>query len=117
MPASRLANDVARRHAIDLSGHRSRLIDRTMIREADLIVALTDEHRQVTGDLEPRSLEYTFLLGEFCEDAPGDIADPIGEGLEGYERTFATIYRCVEALRDRLARFDGWKRRDDNEGG
>jgi protein-tyrosine-phosphatase len=109
-PASALAVDVAREHAIDLAGHRARPVDTTMIREADLILVLAEQHKRIVGALEPRSLEYTFLLGDFCVEAMGDISDPIGEGLEAYEATFAALYRCVEGLRDRLARFDGWKR-------
>ncbi|MBI4720031.1 MAG: low molecular weight protein arginine phosphatase [Chitinivibrionia bacterium] len=109
-PASALAVDVSRRNAIDLSGHRSRPVDANMIREADLIIALTERHKRIIETIEPRSAEYTFLLGDFCGGAAGDIGDPIGEGLEAYERTFAVIYRCVEGLKDRLARFDGWKR-------
>ncbi len=109
-PASALAVEVARKHAIDLAGHRTRPVNTAMIREADLILALAEQHKRTIGALEPRALAYTVLLGDFCGEAAGDISDPIGEGLEAYEATFAAIYRCIEGLKDRLARFDGWKR-------
>jgi protein-tyrosine-phosphatase len=110
VPASALAADAARGHAIDLSGHRARLLDTAMIREADLVIAMAAAHKQVIGALEPRSLEYTFLLSDFCDDVSGDIVDPMGEGREAYETTFKTIERCIRGLKDRLKRFDGWKR-------
>ena len=44
-PASEFATEVAGNHGIDISGHKSRSLDRDRIRETDLIVAMESRHR------------------------------------------------------------------------
>ena len=80
-----------------------------LVGEADLIVARGSNHRNTVGVLEPSALEYTCLLTDFCDDEEGDVADPIGWGLEGYEQTYMFIDKCVNAMKDKLQSFDGWK--------
>jgi protein-tyrosine-phosphatase len=109
LPASGLAVEVAGENGIDLSGHRSRHLDRELIGAADLIVAMTRRHREIVGTIEPSSLAYTYVLSDFCGGVPGDIPDPIASGLEIYRETFKTIKECIDALADRMDAFDGWK--------
>lgn len=110
LPASGMATEVARLNGIDLGGHRSRLLDPALIAEADMIIAMTRRHREIIGETEPAALGYTYVLSDFCGGVPGDIADPIGSGIDVYQQTFAIIKECIEALQNRLATFDGWKK-------
>lgn len=112
MPASSLSVEVARKNSIDLSGHRARLLNRTLVREADLIVTMGASHRETVGIIEPAALAYTHLLTDFCDDADGDVPDPIGMGPEMYEQTFKLIEKCVKAMSGQLERFGGWNERD-----
>jgi protein-tyrosine phosphatase len=109
LPASPLAIKVALGKSVDLSTHRARSLNEAIVREADLIVAMGSNHKNSVGAMEPSALEYTFLLTDFCDDEDGDVADPIGWGLEGYERTYMVIEKCVKAMKDKLRSFDGWK--------
>lgn len=113
MTASGHAIEVARRHDVDISGHGSRLLNRTDVREADLIVAMTQKHRETVGILDPAALAYTVLLTDFC-DENGDVPDPIGGGIDEYQRVFNLIDRCIEELAARVDDYDGWKRTGDN---
>jgi len=110
MPASENSIRVARKHSLDLSAHRARLLCGELVRGADLIVTMGRRHRDAVGVIEPGALAYTRLLTDFRDDIDGDIDDPVGGGEETYERTYLTIARCVEGLVERLAGFDGWKR-------
>lgn len=107
--ASDNAVEVASRHGVDISSHEARLLGRTEIREADLIVTMTRKHRETVGVIEPEALAYTVLLTDFCTEK-GDVPDPIGGGIDEYEHTYDLINRCVEELAARLDGFDGWKR-------
>lgn len=109
LPASDLAIEVARRNGIDLTPHRSRLLDKERIADADLIIALTRRHREIIGITDPAALVYTYILSDFCGGVPGDINDPMGFGLEMYQTTFETIKECIEALSTHLDNFNGWK--------
>ncbi len=108
LPASALAIRVAENNGIDLTGHITRLLNRSLVKEADLIVVMSSKHKETIRVIEPSALEYTFLLSEFCDGIDGDIADPIGGNFEGYERTFELINNCLSQMKDRLKTFDGW---------
>jgi protein-tyrosine-phosphatase len=110
--ASEHAIEVARRHGVDVSGHQSRLLSRTDVREADLVVTMSQKHRDTVGILDPEALAYTVLLTDFCDDQ-GDVPDPIGGDIDEYERAYGLINRCVMAMAARLDDYDGWKRTGD----
>ena len=110
LPASSLATMVASQNSIDLSEHRARLLSGAIVKDADLIITMGSKHRETVGIIDPSTLEYAFLLTEFCDDEEGDVPDPIGMGVEEYEKTFEVIEKCVRRLKDKLETFDGWKK-------
>lgn len=109
-PASRHSMEVAGQHGLDLSGHRSRPLSTDLVRNADLIVTMGVRHREVVGEIDPDSLESTFLLTNFSDRHHGDIPDPIGGGRDIYEQTYLVIRDCIETMTPRLTAFDGWKK-------
>lgn len=111
MPASEWSAAVASENGVDLSGHRSRLLNRTMVRNADLIVAMGAKHRDTVGVVHPEALEYTVLLAEFGDGNFGDVPDPIGGGRSVYQQTFDMIKSCVDGMAASLADFNGWKKK------
>ncbi len=117
MPAAQHAASVAAQHGIDLSRHRSRLLNRQTVRDADLIVTMGSKHRKTVGVIDPDALSYTVHITEFCNEF-GDVPDPIGGDREEYERVYDLIERCIEAMAERLDGYDGWKsgRRPDGNG-
>lgn len=109
-PASRHSVEVASDHGIDLSAHRSRPLTRSLLRSADLIVTMGVRHRDTVGEIDPDSLESTYLLTNFSDVHHGDIPDPIGGGRDVYEQTYLVIRECVDAMATKLGVFDGWKK-------
>lgn len=91
-PVSSEAVDVLREAGIDISGHRSSMLTRDMIHEADLILCMTESHRRAVLDLVPAAADRTMLL-----DPRGAIEDPIGAGLDTYRR-------CADQIRSGLHR-------------
>lgn len=108
MPASQHAANVALQHGVDLSHHRSRLLNTKSVREADLIVTMGNKHMKTVGVIDPEALSYTALLTDFCDET-GDVPDPIGGDQAEYERIFALIERCVTAMADSLDGYERWK--------
>ena len=109
LPASALAVKVAKDHSIDLSNHQSRLLNRTLVKEADLIVTMGAKHKETVGVIEPSALGYTYLLTEFCDGEDSDIPDPIGMGEEDYRDTFEAIEECLSEMVKKIDSFQGWK--------
>ena len=89
-PSTPEAQDEMKKIGIDLSGHRSRPLTAEMVRGADLVYCMTKSHWAQVLEIEPAARGYTHLL-----DPGGDIEDPIGSGLTGYQR-------CAELIRRRL---------------
>lgn len=109
LPASSLAVEVAKKNSIDLSSHKARLLSRTLVKEADLIVTMSSKHRETVGVIEPAALAYTCLLTDFSDEEEGDIVDPIGMGMAAYEATYSMIDKCVSGMKKKVEKFEGWK--------
>lgn len=66
--------------------HRSRALTPEIVRDSDLVFAMTRSHLEAIVSLAPQARDRVFLL-----DATGDIPDPIGAGLDAYIRTAERI--------------------------
>ncbi len=61
----------------DVSGFAARQLDAAMVRDADLVLALTRAHRRRVLDLAPAAVRRTFTLREFARVlASLDLAGP-----------------------------------------
>lgn len=69
-PAQRLARTVG----VDASAHRARQIDVAMIREADLIVGMSRDHRRFIVESLPGAMRRSFTLRELARIA--DVVEP-----------------------------------------
>jgi protein-tyrosine phosphatase len=60
----------------DPSGHQPRGLTEQLLLDADLVFALSREHRRAIAELAPRAVKYTFTLREFARlTADVSIAD------------------------------------------
>ncbi len=99
-PAHPDAIQVAKYRSVDLSSHKSRLVTEALVRDAELIVVMDPAHGRalrvrfgvgarvvlVLGDLDPEAIETRA------------IRDPLDQGLEVFQETYARIDRCIEGL-------------------
>jgi protein-tyrosine phosphatase len=72
-PATREAIVVASEHGIDTSSHAARRLVREHLTEADLVLAMTAEHRDAVARVDPQAITKTFTLKELVrllEDLP-----------------------------------------------
>ena len=90
MPASSESVRVCRQNGIDLSGHQSALLTVADVDESDIIFVMADSHRRAILASVPQAGEKCVLL-----DEQGDIADPIGQGLEAYQRCYEQIKKAI----------------------
>jgi protein-tyrosine phosphatase len=103
-PCPPAAFEVAGARGIDLSSHRSALVNRDAIRSADLIVVM-DTAQRMRIEIEhgvPR--ERIVLLGDL-DPLPIDrrtIHDPVEQPARIFAATYDRIDRCVRELWDAL---------------
>ena len=86
-------------HGADISEHRARTLDGTMIRSADLILAMENYHLDKINDLLIFRCRYARLLGSFVTETENpEIDDPYGGPFVAYERCAETIIACLPEL-------------------
>ena len=96
-PASEFSSaTLEEEYGISLKEHKSTAITAEMVKNADLIIAMTASHRNHIGMLCPDCLEKIRLLSEFSNG--GDITDPFGSGLNAYQACFESMRPALENL-------------------
>jgi protein-tyrosine phosphatase len=128
---------LVRDHGGDPEHFTAQQLDSGMLRELDLVLALTREHRSAVLDLQPKLLRRSFTLLEFARlinvagsdaaefddlvaacaahrtmgrpDDPSldDVIDPYGQDGTVYARTAKQITHAVGSIAARLSTFTG----------
>ncbi|HET9151880.1 MAG TPA: low molecular weight protein arginine phosphatase [Gemmatimonadales bacterium] len=101
-PASEGAYLVALEHGLDLSAHRARLLTRDLVKDADLILTMSPQHRARAEALGAGTRART--LTEFAGDASLDeVPDPYGSELGEYRLAYDRLAQLVNQVAARLA--------------
>jgi glycine hydroxymethyltransferase len=100
-PASLHTVEVLRRLGIDLSQFRSQPLTDELVSQATWIFAMTRSHLDSIHLLFPEAADKAFLVCEFDPELAAktlDIPDPIGMGLDAYERTRDILNRALPSV-------------------
>ena len=93
---------------IDISVHKAKRLKNDDVLQADLMLAMTRQHRDVLQMKYPEKKACIFTLKEFAYPQLGanstdvDIIDPYGMPYEYYEDCAREIYDCMENVLYRL---------------
>lgn len=104
--ASQYAIEVMAEKGIDLSRHCSRQLTEDMLLEADLILTMTEGHRQRILHINPELADKVFTLKEFAY-GPGylehlDISDPFGLPKEFYKQCSEEILQALQVVIEKI---------------
>lgn len=90
----------ARRHGLDLSGHRSTPLSPDLVEWADVVLVMTHAHRRVAEDIggEGKTSLVTELLPEDHPERDREVADPAGGDVERYEEVLELLETTVRGL-------------------
>lgn len=103
MMASEGAKTVMKARGIDLSSHRSRIVNRGIIESADLVLTMERGHKEALQVEYPDLADRIYLLSEMVGES-SEISDPIGGPISGYENTAQEIERILREGFDRIER-------------
>ncbi len=78
--------------------HKARLATREVLRESDLILAMTREHQDHIIERFPEFASRTRLFREQAGFGEEDVEDPMGGDESAFARCFATLDESLEAL-------------------
>ncbi|MBN2439076.1 MAG: hypothetical protein JXL20_10830 [Deltaproteobacteria bacterium] len=102
-PADRMAGQILRENGIEEEGHHSRVVDETMIREADMIVTMEMKQLQIIGEQYPFAMDKIRTLRSYLPESDYgksavDIKDPYKKSIFYYRLCFAEISLAMEGL-------------------
>jgi protein arginine phosphatase len=101
-PASAHAHQVLKERGIE-NDHKSTRINDELIEWSDVILTMTNSHKQAILTYFPAVKDKVFTLKEFVGvEGYGDIADPFGGSLEVYRRSAADIEESLDMLAEVL---------------
>jgi protein-tyrosine-phosphatase len=100
-PASGNAVIAMAQRGIDLSKHRGRTITRQMVESADVIIAMTRDHRDAMLSEFPDQRAKIHLMGEL-KDRVFDVGDPYGGTLIEYESCARQLEQLIDAGYDKI---------------
>jgi len=99
MPTPEAVN-VMKEEGVDISYHRARRVTDEIIRNSDLILVMTNSHKNEILTRVPEAKDKVYLLREFDDSVENisdlDIDDPIGMPVEFYRNVRDTIKRSLE---------------------
>jgi|CXWL01.1.fsa_nt_gi protein-tyrosine-phosphatase len=104
-PASEGSYLVALERGLDLSAHRATPLTAELVRQADLILTMGQNHE--TAVLALGGTGKTHTVVEYSgrgADMPRDVADPIGGEVDDYRRTADMLDELLASVVARLAR-------------
>jgi protein-tyrosine-phosphatase len=81
--------------------HKARLATRDALRNADLILVMTQTHCDHLRERFPELIPRTRLLREHAGFDDGDVDDPMGRPDEAYARCLSVLKESLEALLSR----------------
>jgi len=108
--ATQQAVDVMQEVGIDLQGHRSRRFREELAQEYDLILVMTNSHKQYIVEYYPEIAGKVHLLLEFAQDKQlrqelddkkekgYEVSDPFGQSRDAYRHVRDEIAQAVQAI-------------------
>jgi protein-tyrosine-phosphatase len=134
---SLFAIEVAKTQNVDLTQHRSHQLNQQILRKADLIFAMSNEHLEQIRKMDEKALKKTCLLKTFPQHHPAPppkvptchplgedlsitenenkspdlsyIKDPIGGSMDDYNQCFWEIEKEIRRIFPELIRKAGKK--------
>jgi protein-tyrosine phosphatase len=106
-PMSDQAAALSRQFGGDPSAHSAQVLTAQHLTEANLVFAMSREHRRAIAELAPRAIRYTFTIREFARLIGGvtdlDLDDAAGLPAEDIAGRFATLVDVAGSQRGIVA--------------
>jgi protein-tyrosine-phosphatase len=99
--ASRYSVAVMKRVGLDITAHRSRMVDESHLEQADLVLTMEDGHAEALRAEFPRHAHKVFMITEMVGQTYS-IPDPYGGPMADYERMYADLSEVIDKGLNRI---------------
>ncbi|WP_024832945.1 low molecular weight protein arginine phosphatase [Ruminiclostridium josui] len=96
---------------IDISSHKAKILTNTDAEQADLILTMTRQHRDIIKRLYPQKKDQVFTLKEYVypdlnpDGSAADISDPYGMSYDVYEACAKELHECIKLILSKTSFF------------
>ena len=90
-PASSEVIDICQQRGIDARMHASRHLTTDLVEQSDVVFCMTASHLHGVLNMFPQAADKCFLI-----NGDKDISDPIGGGMEVYNKCAQVIERALD---------------------
>ncbi len=99
-PPVHLTQKIMTERDIDVSSCRSNRLTKETVNKADLVLVMTQKHKDEVSCIYPERAEKIFLLKEFAgiKNKNLDIVDPIGLSYDAYKYCLEEIEKCLRKV-------------------
>jgi protein-tyrosine-phosphatase len=84
--------------------HTSSQLSEEKVEWADLVLTMTEQHKQLAVHEFSKSQDKIYTLKEYVNGDGGDIIDPFGGSLSDYQRTRDELEQLLRKLAEMLAK-------------
>ena len=81
---SKEAVEVMKSEGIDISDHRAKTVNKTLLESADLILTMSSSHKRELLRKFDFIKNKVYTLKEYVYGSEEDIQDPFGQGIKAY---------------------------------
>lgn len=92
------AVEALKKYDIDMSSHKSQLINDELIKKSDLIITMTTAHKMILNDIAG---EKTYTVSELAEISE-EIEDPFGGDIKDYEKTADMLFIALSEIENKI---------------
>jgi len=107
-PATDTAEIAVSKLGLDLSGHTSKGVSQTLLKEFNLILCMERDHKTTLQKNFPEEKEKIFLLSEMADEEK-EIDDPVGLSLQDYLETAEEIRSYLSTGLERIMQLSSTK--------
>ena len=97
---SKYSVDALKQYNTDISDHIPKQIDKNLISENDLVLTMSQSHKDYLENLFPEFSDKIYTLGEYTSG--GDIQDPYGGSFNLYKQCADDIYCAIKVLIEKI---------------
>lgn len=92
-----------KRRGIDTSAHRSVQLNANDIEHSDVILTMTEKHKEKVLALYPQAAGKVFTLTEYATGQSSEIPDAWGKPLSFYEGVVASLDKLIPTALNKVA--------------
>lgn len=93
--ASSEAVEVVKDMGVDISRHISQGISEKLLEESDLVITMTNAHKDAIGSRFFKYKDRVFTIYEYANNECKDVNDPYGRSIDVYNKCAKEIYDLV----------------------